>query len=164
MRHFVGFIVGLLLAPVILVGLGWAQPRLAGLAEGGGTFTGAGGLVTVAGLSAIALVVAVAVAAPRLTPLLPGIAGLTLFAATAVMVLRPGVFDRVPAAVPGIDGAELLLRLGAVLPVALLLAVPLLIPGRWVPDDPGGVSEDEYFDGLYDEDYEEDRSPRRRVA
>ncbi|GAA1074569.1 hypothetical protein [Nocardiopsis composta] len=168
MRHVVGFFVGLLLAPVVLVGAGWAQPRLADLKGAGGSFTQADGLVTVAALCALALVVGIAAVAPRLTPLLPGVAGLSLLGASAVAVVRPALAERVPGFVPGTEGALLLAQLGVFLPVAVVLVIPLLVPSRWVSDDPAGVTEEEYFDGLYDEDYEEDPAPaprgRRRHA
>lgn len=168
MRHVVGFFVGLLLAPVVLVGVGWAQPRLTDLKGAGGSFTQADGLVTVAALCALALVVGIAAVAPRLTPLLPGVAGLSLLGASAVAVVRPALAERVPGFVPGTEGALLLAQLGVFLPVAVVLVIPLLVPSRWVSDDPAGVTEEEYFDGLYDEDYEEDPAPaprgRRRHA
>ncbi|WP_017537709.1 MULTISPECIES: hypothetical protein [Nocardiopsis] len=155
MRHFVGFFVGLLLAPLVVFGVGWAQPRLAALNGAGGTFAGPAGAVTAGGLCALALVVAVVLVGPRLTPLLPGIAGLTLMAASATAVLRPGLADRVPGWVPGQEGALSLLELGVFLPLAVLLVAPLMVPSRWVREEHGGVSPDEYFDGLYDEDYED---------
>ena len=160
MRHVVGFFVGLLLAPVVVLGVGWAQPRLAALNGAGGTYADTAGAITVAGLGAVALVVAATLVGPRLTPMLPGIAGLTVMAASAVVVLRPALVDRVPSWVPGQEGAVLLLGLGVFLPLAVLMVAPMLVPSRWVREEQGGVSPDEYFDGLYDEDYEDEDGPR----
>src|SRR5690606_36449331 len=127
-RHVVGFFVGLLLAPVVLVGVGWAQPRLTDLKGAGGSFTQAAGLVTVAALCALALVVGIAAVAPRLTPLLPGVAGLSLLGASAVAEVRPALAERVPGVVPGAGGALLRAQLGVVVPALVLLVVPALVP------------------------------------
>ncbi|MBB6171799.1 hypothetical protein HNR23_001859 [Nocardiopsis mwathae] len=154
MRHVVGFLVGLVLAPVVMLGAGWALPRLARASAAEATFLGAGGAATVAVLSVLALLVAVAMAAPRLTPLLPGVAGLALVGLSAAGVLRPELADRLPAT-PGLGGALDLLSLGVFVPVGLALVVPMFLASRWAGGERGGVSPEGYFDGLYDEDYED---------
>lgn len=167
MRHFVGFIVGLLLAPVLMLGTGWVLPRFVDLNETGQAIVTFSGLVPVGAAAVLALLVALVLVPPRLTPLLPGITGLTLLAATAVQVLRPGLVERVPG-LPGVEGAVTLLAIGAYAPLGLALFVPMLVSSRWARKERShGVTEDEYFDGLYDEDYEDaadDGAPRHRRA
>ncbi|WP_067975507.1 hypothetical protein [Nocardiopsis trehalosi] len=161
MRHVVGFVVGLALAPVAMLATGWTLPRLAREAAGSGAFPATGGVVTVGVLAAVALLLGLALVPPRLTPLLPGVAGLTLVGATVTALIRPDLLERVPASLPGAEGALALLAAGAYLVPAFALVLPLFVGSRWVgrrTERP--VTEEEYFDGLYDEDYEEsDRSP-----
>ncbi|MDA8370006.1 MAG: hypothetical protein M0026_09045 [Nocardiopsaceae bacterium] len=170
MRHVAGFFVGLILAPVVLLGTGWALPRLIETNGSGGTFVSTTGLIPVAALGAVALLAGLALVPPRLTPLLPGVAGLGLIAVTAVEVVRPDLVERLPD-LPGLEGALTLTGLGVYLPAAVVLLLPLFVPSRWRSRDEGGpVTEEDYFNGLYDEDYEDEgrqaRSPRgghRRV-
>ncbi|GAA1996820.1 hypothetical protein GCM10009799_24730 [Nocardiopsis rhodophaea] len=165
MRHLVGLLTGLVLAPVVVLGAGWALPRLTELKAQEATFLSAGGAATLAVVSALALLVAVAMAAPRLTPLVPGIAGLTLVGLTAGVVLRPELADRLPGS-PGLSGALDLLPLGVFVPLGLALVVPMFLASRWRgAEQAHDVTEEEYFDGLYDEDYEDDeRSPLPAAA
>ncbi|WP_017619009.1 hypothetical protein, partial [Nocardiopsis gilva] len=161
MRHFVGFLTGLVLAPVVVFGAGWALPRLTELKAQQATFLSAGGAVTLAVLSVLALLLAVAMAAPRLTPMVPGIAGLTLIGLSVGAVLRPELADRLPRG-PGLSGALDLLPLGVFLPLGLALVIPMFLASRWTGAEHGdGVTEEEYFDGLYDEDYEDDERDRQ---
>ncbi|MDT0303749.1 hypothetical protein [Streptomonospora wellingtoniae] len=155
MRHFVGFIVGLALAPVLMLGTGWALPRFVGLEERGQSIATVDGAVALGAAGIVGLLVALVLVPPRLTPLLPGIAGLTLIGLTAVQVLRPALVERLPA-LPGVEGAVTLLSIGAYLPLGLALFVPMLAPSRWAGRERArDVTEEEYFDGLYDEDYED---------
>ncbi|MDA0563438.1 hypothetical protein LG943_03705 [Streptomonospora sp. S1-112] len=164
MRHLVGFLVGLILAPVVALGTGWVLPRFIDLDADGRTFATAGGLVAVGTLAVVALLVGLALALPRLTPLLPGVAGLTLAGLTTAHHLRPDLVERVPA-LPGLEGAVTLLELGAYLPLGLALFLPMLIPSRWAGRERRPeVTEEEYFDGLYDEDYEDPQRPRWGTA
>ncbi|PSK98924.1 hypothetical protein CLV63_104148 [Murinocardiopsis flavida] len=165
MRHVVGFIVGMMLAPIVLIGLGWAYPRLAAIAaRDGATFVSATGLSAVGVLSVLAVLLGLSAAAPRLTPLLPGIAGLSLVGVTAAHVMRPELIGRLPA-VPGMDGAQTLLALGVFLPLSVALIVPMFLPARWRRYQAAHSTDEveEYFDGLYDSEEEEyEEQPRRR--
>ncbi|GLU48441.1 hypothetical protein [Nocardiopsis ansamitocini] len=174
MRHVVGFIVGIVLVPVILLGTGWALPRITAVAESGGTFVGVTGLSAIGALSLLALFVAVVLAAPRLTPLLPGSAGLALAGLTALDLVRPDLVARIPH-YPGVAGATTLLELGLYLPLALALILPLFLSSRWQsyrprgahafgkgeePDEDDDDYEDSYADYRDDTDYRDDE-PRR---
>ncbi|MFD0775066.1 hypothetical protein ACFQZ2_14105 [Streptomonospora algeriensis] len=165
MRHFVGFIAGLLLAPVLMLGTGWTLPRFVDLETTGQSLVTTQGALAIGAGAVVALLVALVLVPPRLTPMLPGIAGLSLVGVTAVQVLRPELVARVPG-LPGVEGATTLLSVGAYLPLGLALFLPMLVPSRWAGKDRAqGVSEEEYFDGLYDEDYEDrdvDSGPAHR--
>ncbi|GAA3741247.1 hypothetical protein HDA32_002516 [Spinactinospora alkalitolerans] len=167
MRHVIGFIIGLVLAPVILLASGWALPRFVTINGFGGTFVSFTGITALGALALLALVLACTLTAPRLTPLVPGIAGLTLVGVTAAHLLRPGLADRVPG-LPGLEGALTLLPLGLYLPLALALIIPLFVPSRWQSYRPRGAhaagEDEEYFEDLYDDDGDEAAPPRRRDA
>ncbi|WP_246062186.1 hypothetical protein [Haloactinospora alba] len=156
----------MLFVPLILAGSGWALPRLREVGEGAGTFLTSPAPVAVVVLSGVAFLVALAVGMPRLTPLLPSITGLGLAGLTAAHEMRPELIRNVPE-LPGVEGARSLLELGLYLPLALALVVPLFFPHRWRGELGAGIDEEEYFHGLYDEDYEqpddaEDRGGSRR--
>ncbi|MFC3997527.1 hypothetical protein ACFOVU_16460 [Nocardiopsis sediminis] len=165
MRHFIGFLVGLMLAPVVMLATGWVLPRLVRAAEDAGGIPTTGELVTLGVLGGVALLLGLALVPPRLTPLVPGIAGLSLIGITTVAMLRPELLGLIPS-VPGREGALTLLSLGLYLPLSLVLVVPLFVGARWSGTgrrDP--VTEEEYFDGLYDEDYEDSgRAPRHAAT
>lgn len=165
MRHVVGFLAGLILAPVVVLGSGWASARLSGFGGGETAFLTTSGMITLAGLFGLALLMALVMVPPRLTPLLPGVTGLSLAGFTAVNVLRPDMLDRVPS-VPGLEGALTLAGLGLYLPLAFALVIPMFVAGRWIQevdtDEETPVTPDEYFDGLYEEEAATAESQPRR--
>ena len=150
MRHFIGFLSGLVLGPVLVVVSGWAFSHLQNLyVSGTGVLSGSGPLA-LAGLACVGLLLALVAVPVRLTPMLPFSAAAVLAGLTAVSLVRPQLVERLPD-VPGMSGALVLLPLGAFVPVTLLLLAPLLVGQRWVREEEG-PDEEEYFDGLYDED------------
>ncbi|MEE2055354.1 hypothetical protein [Nocardiopsis tropica] len=158
MRHFVGFLSGLILGPVLVLVCGWAFAHLRGLhAAGLGALQGSGP-VAVAGLVGVGVLVALVAVPPRLTPMLPFGAALVLGALTALSLVRMPLLERLPQ-VPGAEGALVLLPLGVFVPLALVLFAPLFVGGRWRREPEGPSEEEVYFDGLYEED-DEDRAPR----
>lgn len=159
MRHFVGFLSGLILGPVLLLVTGWAFSHLRGLYAVDADALSGTGPVALAGLVGVGLLVALVAVPPRLTPMLPLGAALVLGAASALSVLRMHLLERFPV-LPGSEGALTLLPLGVFVPLVLVLAAPMFVGGRWVRrDDEGSVEEDEYFDGLYED---EDKGGRTR--
>ncbi|WP_053619362.1 hypothetical protein [Nocardiopsis sp. NRRL B-16309] len=157
MRHVVGFLSGLILGPVLLLLSGWAFSHLRRLHGSGlGALDGAGPLA-VAGLVGVGLVVALLAVPPRLTPMLPLGAALVLGGVSAVAVLRGHLLERLPS-LPGSEGALLLLPLGVFVPVVLVLLAPVFVGGRW-RREPEGVTDEEYFEGLYGDDDERGRGP-----
>lgn len=150
MRHFVGFLSGLVLGPVLVLVSGWAFSHLQNLhVSDTGVLSGAGPLA-LAGLACVGLLTALVVVPPRLTPMLPFAAALVLGGLMALSLLQPHVVGRLPE-VPGMAGALVLLPLGVFVPLTLLLLAPLFVGQRWVREVEG-PDEEEYFEGLYDED------------
>lgn len=159
MRHFVGFLSGLILAPVLLLACGWTFSHLRTLhAAERGVLEGTGPVV-LAGLVGVGVIVALMAVPPRLTPMLPLSVALMLGFVTAVALLRGNLLERLPD-VPGLAGALDLLPLGVFVPVALVLAATVFVGGRWRRGDRDReVTEEEYFEGLY----EEDEDPRAQT-
>lgn len=156
MRHFVGFLFGLVLGPVLVLLSGWVFSHLRDLyVSDTGVLVGVGPLA-LAGLACVGLLTALVVVPVRLTPMLPFAAALTLGGLTALALLQPHMVGRLPD-VPGMSGALVLLPLGVFLPLTLLLLAPLFVGQRWVREDEE-LEEEEYFEGLYDED-DKDPSP-----
>ncbi|MGW9347601.1 hypothetical protein SAMN05421803_101111 [Nocardiopsis flavescens] len=150
MRHVVGFLSGLVLAPVLVLACGWAFSHLRALhAVERGVLEGSGPLV-LAGLVGVGIMVALLAVPPRLTPMLPLSVALVLGSATGVALLRGHLLQRLPD-VPGLDGALDLLPLGVFVPLAVVLAATVFVGGRWRRRDEHEVTEEEYFEGLHDE-------------
>lgn len=149
MRHFFGFVFGLLLGPVLLVASGWVTPRVAALMNSTRGFFGPSEFLTLTALAVLALLVALVLVPPKLTPLIPGMAGLVLAGATIVYAVYPAWVDRVfiPVTIPGAgliqlpgeEGVRSLLEAGLLLPVAVAFLIPLFFPSRWLSYRPRGM-------------------------
>ncbi|CAL9536511.1 hypothetical protein SUDANB121_04167 [Nocardiopsis dassonvillei] len=128
LRHLLGLLVGIALAPVLWIAVSWSAGGFPELSEGG---------VSVAGVSAAVLLVVVGfgcayLAAARVSPLTAGAAGLPL----AGLALWPAVhpaslasamswLDPESFVYPGGPGVSVALPLGA------LLLFSAALPGRW---------------------------------
>ncbi|GHD19738.1 hypothetical protein GCM10007147_10920 [Nocardiopsis kunsanensis] len=71
--------------------------------------------------------------------------------ASAVAVVRMHLLERLPM-VPGAEGAMVLLPLGVFVPVVVVLLAPLFVGTRWTGREKSEVGEEEYFEGLYEQD------------
>lgn len=149
-RHFVGFLSGLILGPVLLLVCGWAFAHLRGLHAADLSVLSGTGPVALAGLVGVGLLLALVAVPPRLTPMLPFGAALVLAGLSVLSLLRPHLVERLPV-VPGSEGALVLLPLGVFVPLALVLFAPLFVGGRWVRSEEDGLSKEEYFEGLYED-------------
>lgn len=158
MRHVVGFLSGLILGPTLLLLTGWAFAHLRGLHASGVSVLQGTGPVALAGLVGVGLLVALVAVPPRLTPMLPFAAALVLGGASTAALVRMHLLERLPA-LPGTEGALTLLPLGVFVPLALVLLAPVFVGSRWVREEEGPTEED-YFEGLYDEDEEGGGLPR----
>ncbi|PRX98702.1 hypothetical protein [Allonocardiopsis opalescens] len=157
MRHFFGFVVGLLLAPALVAGSGLAAVRATQILRDGGSLLSAGGLVPFGVMAVLGLVAGVAAAAPRLSPMVAGVPGLALMvwttlhltnAAQARSLLTIGPLPEGPWTM----GAAELLAAGVYALLGVLLFVPALVPSRWRGRRRRGAhaanEEDEYLDDL----------------
>jgi hypothetical protein len=144
MRHVIGIGLAIGLAAAIFFAAGWGYLRLLRVPVPGGgpaTLPAGGGellhdanvLWAVAALAGTALLAGILVAAPRVSPLAPGLPGLVLIAwtvgygfsvsrAVGVIPLRADAFGA---------GFEAMLINGLLAAAGLVLAVPLFIPSRW---------------------------------
>lgn len=157
MRHFVGFLSGLILGPLLVLVAGWAFTHLRGLHTAGlGALQGSGPLA-VAGLVGVGLLVAMVAVPPRLTPMLPLGAALAVGSLSGLAVWRMYLLERLPQ-LPGTEGALVLLPLGVFVPLSVVLVAPLFVGQRWRREEEG-PDEEECFEGLY-EDGEDPRRPR----
>lgn len=160
MRHFVGFLSGLILGPVLVLIAGWAFTHLRGLYTAGMGVVQGSGPLAVAGLVGVGLLVAMVAVPARLTPMLPFGAALTVGALSAASVWWMHLLARLPV-VPGSEGAQTLLPLGVFVPLVVVLVAPLFVGGRWRRREEGPTEEEEYFEGLYEDG---DQGPYRAAA
>lgn len=162
MRHFVGLLSGLIVGPVLVLVCGWAFAHLQGLYRSGLGVLEGSGPVALGGLVAVGLMVALIAVPVRLTPMLPLGAALVLVGLSALALLRMHLLERLPH-VPGTEGALVLLPLGVFVPVAVVLLAPVLVGGRWKREEEP-VTEEEYFEGLYEEEDDPPRAGRSGAA
>jgi hypothetical protein len=154
-RHFVGFLSGLVLGPLLVVVSGWVFTHLRGLHTAGlGVLQGSGPLA-VAGMAGVGFLVAVVAVAPRLTPMLPLGAALVVASLSGLSLWRMYLLERLPQ-LPGTGGALVLLPLGVFVPLVVVLVAPVFVGRRWRREEEG-PTEEEYFEGLY----EDGEDPRR---
>lgn len=162
MRHVVGFLSGLLLGPLLVLIVGWAFSHLRNLHAGDVSALAGSGPLALCGLAAAGLILAMVAVPPRLTPMPAFGAALTIGALSAAAMVRMHLLERLPM-VPGAEGALVLLPLGVFVPVVVLLLAPLFNTQRWVRGADGEVSEEEYFEGLYEEEGPSPARPKHRL-
>lgn len=154
MRHVVGFLSGLLLGPLLVLIAGWAFSHLRNLHANDSSVLAGSGPLALSGLAAAGLILALVAVPSRLTPMLAFGAAVTMGGASAVAMVRMHLLERLPM-VPGTEGAMVLLPLGVFVPVVMVLLAPLFVGTRWTGREKGEVSEEEYFEGLYQQDSSE---------
>lgn len=150
MRHFVGFLSGLVLGPLLLLVCGWAFAHLRGLHAADMSVLSGTGPVALAGLVGVGVLLALLAVPPRSTPMPAFGVALVLSGLSVLSLVRPHLVERLPT-LPGSEGALVLLPLGVFVPLALVLFAPLFVGGRWVRSAEEGPSEEEYFEGLYED-------------
>lgn len=160
MRHVVGFLSGLLLGPLLVLIAGWAFSHLRNLYANDGSVLAGSGPLALSGLAAAGLILALVAVPSRLTPMVAFGAAVTMGGASAVAMVRMHLLERLPM-VPGAEGALVLLPLGVFVPVVMVLLAPLFVATRWTGREKGEVSEEEYFEGLYQQEPSE-AGPKHR--
>lgn len=151
MRHVVGFLSGLLLGPLLVLTAGWAFSHLRNLHANDSAVWAGSGPLALSGLAAAGLIVALVAVPAYLTPMLAFGAALTMGGLSTAAMVRMHLLERLPI-VPGSEGALVLLPLGVFVPVVMVLLAPLFVGTRWVGREESEVSEEEYFEGLYEQE------------
>lgn len=143
MRHFMGFVLAVVLALAVFFGASWGYLRLlripvvngaaATLPAGGGSLLHENVLLAVAALAGTGLLAGICVAAPRVSPLAAGLPGLALLGWSALYLasVRRAV-QYIPLKADAFGaGFEAMLVNGLLAAAGLAMVVPLFIPSRW---------------------------------
>jgi hypothetical protein len=139
MRHVVGVFLAAVMAAVLFFAGTWGYLRLlrlpgAGLPDNGGSLLSHHAvLLSFGALLATGLVGGILVAAPRISPLAPGLPGLALLGWTALFLAR---VHRAVTLIPLRDkafgvGFEAMGINGILALAGVVLIIPLFIPSRW---------------------------------
>jgi hypothetical protein len=138
MRHFLGLLLGVVVAAGLLFGGGWATQRALGQAATPATANGAPLWIALAIMAGIGLILGLVVAG-RVSPLAAFVPALILLAWTVVYALD---ITRAMSLVPDEPtmhsvlleagrGAQTLLNTGVLAMLGVLLFIPVLLPSRW---------------------------------
>src|SRR5262250_3202891 len=133
MRHFIGLILGLVLAAALFFGAGWGAehvPALAGHSVGLPSRTGLIGLAAMLGAG---LFLGILLAVPAVSPLATGLPGLLLLGWTALLAVSS---HRALAWIPLQGhtfgaGFRILLLNGTLALLGMAMIVPMFLPSRW---------------------------------
>ncbi|HUJ04720.1 MAG TPA: hypothetical protein VLX31_01280 [Streptosporangiaceae bacterium] len=138
MRHLIGLLLALATAAALFFAACWGIGQITTL-HGPGAGLGTGHLTSVHGLAAIAaligtgLLIGVALAAPRISPLAGGLPGLVLLAWTGLVIAHSALALRY-LPLPGSEDSTVLVYLlvhGILGLLGAAMIVPVLVPSRW---------------------------------
>jgi hypothetical protein len=133
MRHFIGLVLGLVLAAALFFAGGWGVehvPALAGHSIGLPSRTGLIGLATMLG---VGLLIGILLVVPYVSPLATGLPGLVLLGWTAMLAVSA---HRALAWIPlqshafGL-GFRVLLLNGILALAGIVMIIPMFVPSRW---------------------------------
>jgi hypothetical protein len=139
MRHFIGFIMALVLSAALYLAGGWGVRRIIAL-RGHVTSLGAQhaltstqGLVAVGAVAGTGLLLGILLAAPRISPLATGLPGLALLGWSALVVVRNTDAVRYLPLTGSTftTGLTYLLFSGVLALLGAAMIVPLAVPSRW---------------------------------
>ena len=157
MRHLSGVVLAIVMAGVLFFAGGWGYLRLTALttplsrlpAGGGSLLPDHGMLAALAAVAVTGLLAGILVAAPRISPLAPGLPGLALLGLTALYLasVRHAV-HLIPLKTHSYGaGFEAMLVHGILAAASLAMIIPLFVPSRWRPRCAGpGVTGDIGYD------------------
>ncbi|GII93785.1 hypothetical protein [Sinosporangium siamense] len=156
MRHFIGFLIGLVVTAALLVGGGWSVSEIANAVPATGP-TDSDRLWTGLGvMAAVGLVLGIVAIGP-ISPLASFVPSIVLLSWTVVFALdTPRALSIIPRdsslhevlLTAGV-GNLALLRTGLFGLLGVLLFVPVLLPSRWAPRHADGEDDDESESGYY---------------
>jgi hypothetical protein len=149
MRHFIGLILGLVLAAALFFGGGWGAEHVSALAGHSVGLPSRTGLIGLAAVLGVGLFMGILIAVPAVSPLATGLPGLALLGWTALLVVNAGHAVRL---IP-MQGHTFATGFGDMLTTGVLavagaaMIVPLFVPSRWrrryvyddYADEPAGI-------------------------
>src|SRR6266699_1223861 len=133
MRHFIGLILGLVLAAAVFFGGGWGAEHVAALAGHSVGLPSRTGLIGLAAMLGVGLLIGILLAVPAVSPLAAGLPGLVLLGWTALLAVSA---HRALAWIPLQGhafgaGFRVLLLNGTLALIGMAMIVPLFLPSRW---------------------------------
>src|SRR5207244_7382922 len=133
MRHFIGLILGLVLAAAVFFGGGWGAEHVAALAGHSVGLPSRTGLIGLAAMLGAGLLLGILLAVPAVSPLATGLPGLILLGWTALLAVSA---HRALAWIPlqghtSGAGFRVLLLNGTLALIGMAMIVPLFLPSRW---------------------------------
>ncbi|SDR15127.1 hypothetical protein [Thermostaphylospora chromogena] len=156
MRHVLGFLVGVVVTAVLLFGGGWAVQQATAHAAVPDAVEGARLWIALGAMAGVGLVFGV-VAATRISPMAAFVPSMTLLSWTVVYALD---MDRALSLIPDDpsmhellrqagEGQRVLLTTGVLAMLGVALFVPVLLPSRWVREEPDDDEEEDYDEDDY---------------
>jgi hypothetical protein len=149
MRHFLGFVLAIVMGAVVFLAAGWGVATLTSLTVQGLTVNSTHGLTAIGAVAGSGLLLGILLAVPAVSPLATGLPGLALLGWTALLVVNAGHAVRL---IP-MQGHTFATGFGDMLTTGVLavagaaMIVPLFVPSRWrrryvyddYADEPAGI-------------------------
>jgi hypothetical protein len=149
MRHFLGFVLAIVMGAVVFLAAGWGVATLTSLTVQGLTVNSTHGLTAIGAVAGSGLLLGILLAVPAVSPLATGLPGLVLLGWTALLVVNAGHAVRL---IP-MQGHTFATGFGDMLTTGVLavagaaMIVPFFVPSRWrrryidddYADEPAGI-------------------------
>lgn len=133
MRHFVGFLLALVVAALLFVAAGWGVGRLTTAATHHLSLASTHNLAAFGALAVAGLVVGILLVVPAVSPLATGLPGLALLAWTVLLIASSRRATRlIPLHTHSYAaGFSTMLTTGVLALAGAVMIVPLFVPSRW---------------------------------
>jgi hypothetical protein len=157
MRHVFGFLFGILVTLVLLLGTGWAAQGVVQRPAGAVSLLDHTQVLVALGVMAVVGLVLGLVLVARMSPLAVFVPSLVLLAWTVVYVLDVNRAMSLAPIAPGLQpdlvragqGMQAMLSSGIYLMIGIALFLPVLMPSRWT----GPERDDDDYDAGHDRSY-----------
>lgn len=133
MRHFVGFLLALVVAALLFVAAGWGVGRLTTAGTHHLSLTSTHNLAAFGAVAVAGLIVGILLAVPAVSPLATGLPGLALLAWTVLLIASSRRATRlIPLHTHSYAaGFSTMLTTGVLALAGAVMIVPLFVPSRW---------------------------------
>lgn len=133
MRHFVGFLLALVVAALLFVAAGWGVGRLTAAGTHHLSLASTHNLAAFGALAVAGLVVGILLVVPAVSPLATGLPGLALLAWTVLLIASSHRATRlIPLHTHSYAaGFSTMLTTGVLALAGAVMIVPLFVPSRW---------------------------------